>query len=99
MVNDSLQMTTPVQSQSAREGSTVSEAVVEAVADAENISASDVRPPLYEVIDPDALDDLFAARFSTVDRTNGRIVFPYCGYEVTVYGNGEVTVGDQFDSE
>lgn len=71
-----------------------SEAVVDAVAEADGISSEEVWPPLYEVIDPDALDDLFASPSLRTDRTRGRVVFPYCGYEVTVYGDGRVRLDD-----
>lgn len=71
-----------------------SEAVVEAVAEAEGISSAKVWPPLYEAIDPDALDELFACRSFRTDRTHGRIVFPYCGYEITVYSDGRVRIDD-----
>lgn len=76
---------------SANSGS-VCEAVVEAVAEVQGISPLDVRPPLYEVVDPDSLDELFASGSATADRTAGRVVFPYGDYEVTVSGNGEISV-------
>lgn len=78
---------------------TTSAAVVEAVAEAEDISPAEVRPPLYEAVDPDALDDLFAARSTLTDRSGGYVIFPFCGYEVTVYGNGDVTLSERFDGE
>lgn len=64
----------------------VSEAVVRAVADAEGVSPTDVTPPLYESVSPEALDDLFGAR------PGGHITFPYCGYEVSVRNVGDTTV-------
>lgn len=36
--------------------------------------------PIHESIDPDALDALFTAEFSSVNR----LTFQYCGYEITV---------------
>lgn len=38
------------------EGSTASETVLDAVAAAERTSPSDLVPPLYSVVDPEALD-------------------------------------------
>lgn len=64
----------------------VSEAVVRAVADAEGVSPRDVTPPLYESVNPDALDDLFGGR------TGGSITFRYCGYLVEVRNERETTV-------
>jgi hypothetical protein len=44
--------------------------------------------PLYEAIDPDALDALFEGHNSS----NGVVTFSYCGYDVTVTVNGHVTL-------
>jgi hypothetical protein len=71
-----------------------SEAVVEAVADEEGISPIDVRPPLYAAIDPDALDELASRMSRRSDDSPGRIVFAYAGYEVTVRGDGEISLAD-----
>lgn len=64
--------------------------VVEAVADREGVEPADL-PPLYEWIDPDALDDLFAP---TNHRPGlmGQLTFRYCGYLVTVFNDGELGV-------
>lgn len=70
----------------------VSTAVVEAVAEADGRSPLEVSPPLYSAIDPDALDQLFAAsganagpelRFDD-DWSPTELSFAYAGYEVTV---------------
>lgn len=79
-------------------GESVSEAVVAAVA-----AATDRRPfepstggagealdPLYEVVNPDALDALFGPA-----RVAGSVSFTYAGREVTVEGGEVVTVGAQ----
>lgn len=44
--------------------------------------------PLFEAVDPDALDVIFRSRES---RTN-RVEFRYCGCDVTVISDGEVRV-------
>ena len=73
-----------------------SKAVVEAVAEAEGVNPVELSPPLYEVVDPDALDDLFAP--TTVNgRMDGEVRFSYVGYEVTVAGDGYVSVVPQSD--
>ncbi|SIR74855.1 HalOD1 output domain-containing protein [Natronorubrum thiooxidans] len=73
-----------------------SQAVVEAIADAEDIPARQVRPPAYEslhaAIDPEALDLLFAPRADGTPRPGGRVSFPFCGYDVTVERNGTVSL-------
>jgi hypothetical protein len=61
-----------------------SEAVVAAVAANEGVSETELERPLFEVVDPDALDSLF--RWGT-----GRVTFEYLGYEVTVESGGAVT--------
>lgn len=52
-------------------------AVIEAVAIADNIEPEGLEPSLYEVIDPDALNALFRG-------TKGEVTFEYAGYLVTV---------------
>jgi hypothetical protein len=69
----------------------VSRAVVEAVAEAEGVDSVDLTPPLYEAVDPDALNRLFAATPSA-GRMEGRVCFRYNGYEVTVWGDGYVSI-------
>ena len=64
-----------------------STAVVAAVADAENASAADL-PPLYDSVDPDALDEFVAN-----DGANSRKVeFEFAGYEIVVEGDGTLSV-------
>lgn len=69
----------------------VSQAVVTAVADAKNVATVDVTPPLYHVIDPDALETVVASLTSRPDEPVGQIEFSYSGYTITVTGNGQVT--------
>lgn len=78
-------------------GKPVSLAVVEAVASVSGRSpllegtadGADEGPldPLYEVIDPDALDALCLP-----DDARTTISFTYCGYDVTVESTGRITV-------
>ncbi len=73
-----------------------SEAVIEAVAEAEGVPPEGLVPPAYEplhaVIDPEALDALFAARSDGTDRPRGTVSFRFCGYDVTVDGDGRVAL-------
>ncbi len=68
----------------------LSRSVVEAVAEAEGVQPAKLHPPLYEVIDPDALERVFHT--SSGRRMDGSVVFEYRGYEVTVYSDGTVTL-------
>lgn len=49
-------------------------------------------PPLHEVVDPDALDALFARVASPA-----RVTFPYCGHVVSVAADGHVEIYDRAD--
>lgn len=73
-----------------------SQAVVEAVAEREEIPAEELRPPEYEplhaVLDPAALDALFAPRVGGHERRGGSVSFSFCDYDVTVDPDGTVRV-------
>lgn len=65
--------------------------VVEAVAEAQGIPPERVDPPLFEVVDPDGLDRLFADE-RDVTRDSGRLTFVMGDHEVTVRATGDVEV-------
>lgn len=71
-------------------------AIVEAVAAAEDVPPEEVVPPTYEplhdVVDPQALDALFAPKRNGTPRVGGRVSFEFCGYEVTVHEDGSITL-------
>ncbi|WP_276255820.1 HalOD1 output domain-containing protein [Halomontanus rarus] len=70
--------------------STPVSAVVRAVADLNECDPLEL-PPLIDSIDPDVLNQLFPSETaSSVDR----LVFSYCGYEVTV-GQTEIRLRSQ----
>ncbi len=48
--------------------------------------------PLYDVVDPDALDDLFRPKADGTPRVRGAVTFTLDGCEVTVEGTGDVLV-------
>lgn len=62
-----------------------SEAVLHEVAEHKGISPEELNPPLYDVIDPEALDTIFR-------KNTGRITFEYHGYVVTVDASGNVNL-------
>lgn len=66
-------------------------AVVKAVADREGVDAAEL-PPLRTVIDPDALNSLFAYATGEFPHPEGRVVFQYCGYTIVVYSDGQLAV-------
>lgn len=61
-----------------------SETVIEAIADAEGVDPTAISPPLYEVLDPDALDSFVGATSDSL-ATDMRIGFQYYGYEVRIH--------------
>lgn len=62
-----------------------SEAVLRAVADADDVAPTEL-PPLYRAVDPDALDAVFR------NRPAGTITFDYNGYTVTISDHVDVSV-------
>lgn len=66
----------------------LSHAVVRAVADAEGVDPTELDTPLYEAVDPDALDALYRENENSVTRMQ----FAYYGYRVTVHGDAELEV-------
>ena len=69
-----------------------SQAVVEKLAAAEDVDPTELEPPLYHAVDPDALDSL-------VESATGPLTveFSYYGYVVRIDGSGTVmlTPADQ----
>ena len=80
-----------VDSQAAPES--VSVAVVTAVAEVLDRDPATIGP-LYDAIDPDALDRLFASTNTTARKGAGQVMFSVEGCEVTVYANGRLEVVD-----
>jgi hypothetical protein len=68
----------------------ISTTIVEAVAARRDVQPTHLSDPLYRVIDPDALDSLFNGD----SKMDGVVKFSYCGYDVTVTADGDVTLGE-----
>jgi hypothetical protein len=66
----------------------VSTAVVEAVSTASETPVFDL-PPLYDAVDPDALDRLISGA-----QTVGVTTFEYAGYLVTIHGDRTIDVSE-----
>lgn len=49
-------------------------------------------PPLFEVVDPDALDLLFQPLDDGTPRQGGAVAFEYAGYHVRIDFDGRVDV-------
>lgn len=72
------------------DGASVSAAIIAVVSDEAGVDPV-VLPPLYDQIDPDALDTLFASKNGDLCRT-GSVTFVYAGYVVEVVCDGEPTI-------
>lgn len=71
---------------------TVTERVVDEVADRAGVSPLEL-PPIYEAIDPDALDRLFSGSpDDTAPSPPDSVTFAYAGYSVTVYRDRSVRI-------
>lgn len=69
--------------------------IVDEVSDREGVDPTAL-PPLHDVIDPDALTAVFAPTSSGSSRTDGRVEFTYCGYQVVAHSDGRVQIeGDE----
>lgn len=69
----------------------VGRAVVEQVATAEGVDPVEIPVPLYDVVDPDALDALVTDSESE-STVLSEITFPYYGYDVAVAADGSVSI-------
>lgn len=72
--------------------------IVSAVAEQDGTDPAELDPSLYEVVDPDALNALFAPTTTGHTRAGGHVMFTYCGYHVTTYSDGHVHVQAVTDS-
>lgn len=74
------------------DGEQLSTAVVMALTTVTGGDSGDIGVPLYDVIDPDALDNLFSDKHDGSPRTGGKVVFTILNYEVTVQSYGEIVI-------
>lgn len=58
----------------------LSQDVIKAVAKRENVSPEELEPPLYEAVNPEALDSLFPDNYLS----HGLVLFMYRGHWVVV---------------
>lgn len=75
------------------EHQTATLAVIDAVAAASGTDPTEL-PPLYDAINPDALNALFESQGKR-DRADLRVEFSYNGFNVIVEGDLQVTVREE----
>ncbi|QLK24757.1 hypothetical protein HYG81_11595 [Natrinema zhouii] len=67
--------------------------VVEKIAEREQVSPAELKPPLHYAIDTDALNSLYQS--DTPERGPSKVEFTYNGYTVVVDSTGDVDIRDQ----
>lgn len=67
--------------------------IIAAITGAEDIDATEMQPPLYTVIDPEALETIL----QTSDE-HTTVTFRYKGLRIDISGDGTVSVTDPCDS-
>jgi len=94
-------MQTPIETQFTYridDDQSASEAVLDAVAERVGVGVLDLSTPLYDAVDPEALNTFYR----TTDPSDGapaRVSFRYYGYEVTVSGDGTVALDAATDTD
>lgn len=73
--------------------------VINAIAEHEGTTPTEIRPVLYDIIDPDALDSLFSATYRGEARANGNVEFQYGPHKVTVHSDGRIEIEHVRDSQ
>ncbi|MFH5798548.1 HalOD1 output domain-containing protein [Haladaptatus sp. CMAA 1911] len=73
--------------------------VINAIAEHEGTTPTEIRPVLYDIIDPDALDSLFSATYRGETRANGNVEFQYGPHKVTVHSDGRIEIEHVRDSQ
>lgn len=68
----------------------VSEAIIETVAEAEGLDPLQLDPPLGTELDPDALDQLFRSNATGPTTSVEHVTLTYHGYEVTAFSDGRI---------
>lgn len=74
----------------------LSRTIIERIADAEGIAPTELDTRLYDVIEPEALNELFQHQ-EDGPVTEGFVSFAFHGYTVTIYSDSTVEI-DQISS-
>ena len=71
---------------------TLTQRIVRAVADAEGVDPVDLHTPLYEAVNPEALESLFGESARALQPPEAGVRFRYHGWDVRVSAAGDVAV-------
>lgn len=83
---------------SVSEAYAVSERLVEELARREGTTPAELHPPLYETVDPEALDAFVASGGERSGDVDARVEFEYEGYRVVVESDGSIAVDEPEES-
>jgi len=84
-----IQTTSSTTVESAEDPSTM---ILDMISDFEGVDPVELTPPLYSVIEPEALDALFHPATSGMPHTSGYVQFEYRGYKIRVQSDGEIEI-------
>lgn len=70
---------------------TATEAVLDAISEQAGVDVLDLSVPLYDAVDPDALDAFYRA---AEGEGSASVSFSYYGYDVEVSGDGELVLDE-----
>ncbi|WP_255150258.1 HalOD1 output domain-containing protein [Halorarius halobius] len=73
----------------------ITDAVTEALASHRGVDRTDLSTPLYEVIDPDALEALYRTDFDASAESHPAVSFKYEGDRVVVAGPNNIVIQPQ----
>lgn len=78
---------------------TIAERLVSEVSDRRDTDPIELHPPLYEVVDLEALNTLFSHRNGTFRDTDGHVEFTYEELRIRVASDGTIDIDDVEDAE
>jgi hypothetical protein len=70
----------------------LSSTLIHAIAEVANADMTDTESTLFQHVDPDALNELFAPPGRDASATNGHLRLDIWGYDVTIYANGQIII-------
>ena len=73
-----------------------SQAIIERIADLEGICPTELTPPLYSAVDPDALDALVS---SPAGESSVSVRFTYKEYDIRITSGGSVSIDQPEDAK
>lgn len=80
------------------DGTEISASVIHAVAAVVDREPTTLEP-LYDAVDPDALDQLFRSRRTGTGGSRLVVSFPFNGCHVTVEADGTISIGPEGDDD